>query len=81
MENFQYTNKLPLLFCCKAYYFLDPYGFPSLYFKPTSVPWPYQSEDAVEDTLKQGSTHHDETPADILDHVIYAVTCILAVHV
>lgn len=74
MENFQYTNKLPLLFYCKAHYFLDPYGVPSLYFKPTSVPWPYQSEDAAEDTLKQGSIHHNETPADILDHVIYAVT-------
>jgi len=52
VEIFQYTNKLPLLFYCKAYYFLDSFGVPSLYFKPTSVPSSYQSEDAALDTLK-----------------------------
>jgi hypothetical protein len=65
---------LPLLFYCKVYYFLDPFGVPSLCFKPTSVPWSYQSEDAAVDTLKQGSIHHNETPAEILDHVICPMT-------
>jgi len=74
VQNFQYTYNLPSLFYCKVYYFLDPYGVPFLYFKPTNVPWPYQSEDTAEDALKQGSIHHKEAPADIHDHVIYAVT-------